>query len=164
MDPSHPSYGGPRERALRGAARIVRSFPGCVSMPESPPEAPREPVEPVGLSERAAGWWRVCVAEFDLSDAEVELLGEAAWTITEIDGLRRVLERDGLSVLGSTGQPRVHPAVNEIRQHRMALARLVKAIDLPAEDEEPETQTTKDARAAARARWAMTKGQNRGTA
>jgi hypothetical protein len=52
----------------------------------------------------------------------------------------------------SRGQRRVHPGVGEIRQHRMALARLLRAVALPAEDQS-ESWATKNARAAAQARW-----------
>jgi hypothetical protein len=125
---------------------------------ETPPKAESERIprpQPAGLSVRADAFWDRSEADYDLTDSEAELLTEAAHTITEIDALKRTLELEGLSVLGSMGQSRVHPAVNEIRQHRMALARLLKAIDLPAEDDQPETQATKDARAAANSRWSM---------
>lgn len=117
-------------------------------------EAPSGHAEPPNLSERARAFWVRSVEDYDLTDAEAELLAEAAHTMTEIDTLRAALDADGLTVAGSTGQKRVHPAVNEIRQHRMALARLLKAVDLPGA-EEPESWTTKNAREAARARWAM---------
>lgn len=131
--------------------------------PQEAREGASEPVEPPGMSVRAKAFWGRVVAEYDLADDEVELLAEAVHTMTEIDDLRARLEVDGLTVLGSTGQTRVHPAVNEIRQHRMALARLLKAVDLPSEDEE-ESWATKNARAAARSRWDMEKGRKRGTA
>src|SRR4051812_32631839 len=93
---------------------------------------------PPGLSARAAGFWARTVADYELSDAELELLAESVVTMTEIDSLREALKVDGVTVAGSRGQRRVHPAVNEIRQHRMALARLLKSVALPA-DEEPES-------------------------
>jgi hypothetical protein len=124
-------------------------------MADSTEKEPRIHVEPDGLGDRARAFWAKSVAEYDLTDAEAELLAEAAWTLTEIESLRSTLDSDGLTVAGSVGQTRVHPAVNEIRQHRMALARLIKAIDLPADADEPESWTTKNARAAAEARWSM---------
>lgn len=124
----------------------------------------RGPTCPTGLSVRAGAFWRRTAADFDLSDGELELLAETAWLISEVDALRAALDVDGLTVQGSTGQVRVHPAVNEVRQHRMALARLLKQLDLPAQDDEPESWTTKNARAAAQARWDNEKGRRRGTA
>lgn len=114
--------------------------------------------EPDGVTARAADFWRRTVVEYDLTDSELELLAEAVNTMTEIDDLRAALEADGLTVKGSTGQQRVHPAVNEIRQHRLALSRLIKAIHLPAEDESDDW-TTKNAKAAARARWDRERGR-----
>lgn len=132
--------------------------------PQSAPHAPAAPSPPAGLSPRAESFWRKSSADFELTDGEAELLTEAAYLLTEIDGLRDALVRDGLTVAGASGQPRVHPALNEVRQHRMALARLLKQIDLPSEDEHPESQTSKDARAAAKARWDMERSRRRGTA
>lgn len=132
--------------------------------PQSAPKAPATPSPPAGLSPRAESFWRKSAADFELTDGEAELLTEAAYLLTEIDGLRGALARDGLTVAGASGQPRVHPAVNEVRQHRMALMRLLKALDLPAEDEQPESQTSKDARNAANARWDMERSRRRGTA
>lgn len=125
-------------------------------------EGSGERVEPSGLGDRASAFWRVIVAEFDLSDAEVELLTEAAWMLTEIDSLRAALERDGVTVAGSAGQRRVHPAVGEIRQHRLALARLVKVLDLPLEEVESESWESKNARQAANTRWAMARARQAG--
>lgn len=124
-------------------------------------EVPRE--IPSGLSPRAVTLWSSCVSDFDLSDFEQELLAEVVHTMTEIDALREALAADGVTVAGSRGQARVHPAVNEIRQHRMSLARLLKAIDLPSlDDEEPESWTTRNAREAARSRWDLERQRRRG--
>lgn len=118
---------------------------------EEPQNGPQERPAPDGLTDRAGAFWDRILAEYDLSEAEVELLVEACWTMTEVDHLRAALEVSGLTVAGSMGQPRVHPAVAEVRQHRLALARLLKQMALP--DDEPESQTTKAARAAANVRW-----------
>lgn len=131
-------------------------------MAEEAPTEPREHLEPPDLSDRAASFWRFIAADFDLSDGEAELLTEAAWTLTEIDALRVALERDGVMVAGSMGQQRVNPAVGEIRQHRLALARLLKALDLPSEEAEAESWTTKNAREAANTRWAMDRARRAG--
>lgn len=126
---------------------------------ESAPEGHPERLAPSGLSERACEFWARIQDEFEPSDAETELLVEVVQTITEIDSLKAALTADGVSVQGSMGQKRVHPAVNEIRQHRMALARLLKQLDLG--DEEPETEATKAARRAAQARWSQSRGRDR---
>lgn len=112
---------------------------------------PSDRPAPPGLTPRAAEFWARVWAEFELTEAEAEMLVEAVQTIAEIDSLKDALDGDGVTVEGSRGQRRVHPAVNEIRQHRMALARILKQLDLA--DDVPETEATKAARSAAQARW-----------
>lgn len=73
---------------------------------------------------------------FDLSDTELELLETCARTLDEIDELQNSVDREGLTVKGSTGQTRIHPAVSELRQHRLALGRLLAQLQLPNEDGE----------------------------
>jgi hypothetical protein len=131
---------------------------------ESPPEAVPDPEPPAGVTARGAAFWRSVAADFDLTDSDLELLAEAVWFMSEIDALREALAHDGVTVTGSRGQRRVHPAVGEVRQHRLALARILKQLDLPAEDEESDSQTTKDARAAANVRWDMERARRRGQA
>lgn len=114
--------------------------------------APERP-EPPGLSPRASAFFERVTGAYELGDDELEVLIEAVRMMSEIDALADALERDGITVAGSKGQTRVHPAVGEIRQHRMSLARLLKQLDLPAEDEQPESWRTRDARHAANARW-----------
>lgn len=128
-------------------------------MPRKPAAEPESPVQrsaPAGVGPRALAFWGRTVEDFELTDAELELLAEVVLTMTEIDALRALLD-DGLKVAGSVGQVRIHPGVNEIRQHRALLARLLAALALPGEDVAPETQTTKDARSAANIRWEMTR-------
>jgi hypothetical protein len=149
----------PRKPAGKPASKAPRK---PAAAPQNVPDAPVTPSLPADLSPRAESFWRKSAADFELTDGEVELLTEAAYLLTEIDGLRDALARDGLIVEGASGQPRVHPAVNEVRQHRMALARMLKQLDLPAEDEQPESQTTQDARKAANARWDMERKSRRG--
>ena len=151
----------PRKPVGKPASKAPRK---PAAAPPNVPDAPVTPSPPAGLSPRAESFWRKSAADFELTDGEVELLAEAAYLLTEIDGLRAALARDGLTVAGASGQPRVHPAFNEVRQHRMALMRLLKALDLPSEDEQPVSQTSKDARAAAKARWDMERRRRRGTA
>ncbi len=39
-----------------------------------------------------------------------------------------------MTVAGSTGQTRTHPAINEVRSHRLALGRLLSQLALPNVD------------------------------
>ncbi|MFC6151555.1 hypothetical protein [Mumia xiangluensis] len=87
---------------------------------------------------------------------EMQLLREACSLLSEIDDLRAALSKVGVTVEGSTGQRRVNPAVGEIRQHRLALARVLKALDLPdtgADAARTDPRVSELARYAANQRW-----------
>jgi hypothetical protein len=100
------------------------------------------------------------VNAFELSDVELQLLIECCRLLDECEGLIRVLERDGETIQGSTGQTRMHPALGELRQHRLALGRLLAQLSLPDEDGEMlPTPVQARARRAAASRWG-----HRGTA
>lgn len=116
----------------------------------------QEPTPPAGLRDAGRRLWQDVADEFELSGEGLELLRQAARTVDELDALTGAL--DGLSgeqltVHGSTGQPRAHPLLAEVRHHRATLARLLAALNLPAEDEETLTAKQMQARAAASARW-----------
>src|SRR4051812_17599608 len=95
---------------------------------------------PSDLSARGRAFWRATVAAFELSDVELQLLTECCRLLDECEQLRRTVESDGTTVEGSAGQTRVHPALGELRQHRLALGRLFAQLSLP--DEEGESLPT----------------------
>lgn len=111
-----------------------------------------KPKPPADLAAPGRTLWRDTVAVYDLSPPELRLLGEASRATDELARLRAVLLDVDVVVCGSTGQPRPHPVFDEVRRHRESLAKLIAALDLPA-DSEPVTTSDK-ARQAARARWA----------
>ncbi|WP_336922375.1 P27 family phage terminase small subunit [Aquipuribacter sp. SD81] len=121
--------------------------------------APRR--APAALGARGRRFWATTLGTFDLSDAEAELLAECCRLLDEIDALRRSVEQDGTTVRGSTGQPRVHPALAEVRQHRLALGRLLSQLDLPDEDGGVVSPMRARSRRGHAARWG---GAARGTA
>lgn len=114
----------------------------------------RQPLTPKGMGARGRGFWRAAVAEFELSGPEVELLVEVCRLLDEVEALRAAVARDGMVVAGSTGQPRVHPALGEMRQHRLALGKLLAQLALPDADGEslPSPVQARGRRGAA-ARW-----------
>ena len=103
-----------------------------------PRKAPLEAViSPLhGLPETRGKRFLAMILELyeDLSKTELELLEVIVRTLDEIDVLQTRLDADGLIVEGSAGQPRIHPAVNELRQHRALAARLLAQLQLPDED------------------------------
>ena len=81
------------------------------------------------------------------------MLEAAARQADDIAALEEAISRDGVTVAGSAGQPRLNGAVSEVRQGRLALSKILGAIAWPT-DERPMTVTQRKARDAARARWA----------
>ena len=119
----------------------------------------KRPRTPPGLAARGRRFWRDTVAEFDLSGAELHLLQEACRTLDQLDALAAAVERDGSMVLGSQGQPVIHPAITEARGQRLALHRLVSALALPDDDgQTTPSAVSSAARKAAQARWSRTRG------
>ena len=94
------------------------------------------------------------VAAFTLSEPESELLAEVRDVLDEIAGLKAAVDADGLTVKGASGQVRVHPAVAQLSQHRLALGRLLAQLGLPDEDGSAlPSPISARARSAAKARW-----------
>ena len=71
---------------------------------------------------------------FALEMAELEVLAEVVSLLDEIDALKAAIDLEGVTVTGSTGQTRTHPALSEVRSHRLAVQRLLAALGLPDED------------------------------
>jgi hypothetical protein len=92
---------------------------------------------PSGLGRAGRALWSDVVADFELSSHEEALLLQAARTADAIDRLEAVVAAEG-DVLDVPPTPkRVHPALVEARQQRIALARLVACLAIPADDEKP---------------------------
>jgi len=118
-------------------------------------KAPAKRSPPKDLGARGRAFWRRTLDEFELSEVEVELLRECCRLLDECESMRASVEHDGTTVKGSTGQVRVHPALGELRQHRLALGRLLAQIALPDVDEQTlRSPTQARASKAAQARWA----------
>jgi hypothetical protein len=110
---------------------------------------------PGDLQERGRAFWTAAEGTYELTDSERELLLEACRLMDECEALRQAVATDGTTVSGSTGQTRVHPAIGELRQHRLALGRLLSQLALPDDDEETlPTPLQARGRAAAGKRWA----------
>jgi hypothetical protein len=91
-------------------------------------------------------------AQLALDDADelwVALLDQAADVLDAIEVLERSVNGNVISP-GSRDQDRIHPAFAEIRQQRLVLAKILKDLGL---NEQPDSEATRTARAAAQARW-----------
>ena len=114
----------------------------------------KKPAVPRDLQARGRAFWRTTVAAFDLSDVELELLRECCRLLDECEALRTAVERDGTTVPGCAGQTRVHPALGEVRQHRLALGKLLAQLALPDESGESLASPVQACgRNAAQTRW-----------
>lgn len=89
------------------------------------------PAPPAGTGSSGAALWTDVLSRYELDVHEVTLLREAVRTVDQLDTLAGVIARDG-AVLAA----KVHPALVESRQLRIALARLLAALRLPAGDED----------------------------
>ncbi len=113
------------------------------------------PAPPRDFGPAGRDLWRRVVGAFELDDHELPALLLAARQLDDVARLEELLERDGLIVHGSAGQPRLSAVVGELRQSRLAASRLLDGLALPVEGEEPSTATpaARRARRAAQARW-----------
>lgn len=88
------------------------------------------PRPPKGLRAPGRRLWRSVQADYELEEHETALLVEACRTVDLLDALAQIVADEGPMLDG-----RVHPAVVEARQLRIALARLTAALRLPAGDD-----------------------------
>lgn len=89
---------------------------------------------PAGLADAGRRLWRSVVSDYELEEHERRLLTEACRTVDVLDDLEAKVRADGPLVDSPQGM-KAHPAAVEARQQRIALARLIAALRLPAGDE-----------------------------
>jgi hypothetical protein len=83
--------------------------------------------------------WKAVLTDFVLTEHETVVLREACRTADSIDDLQDLLEAEGLTSESLQGV-RIHPALVELRQQRIALARLFAALHVPTGETEGRTQ------------------------
>lgn len=112
---------------------------------------------PTELANAGRRLWIAIVAdvpedvEFDAR--ELAILHTACRQADMVAQLETALKKDGVVVAGASGQRRLNGTVTELRQSRLALARLLGELGLPDEIAQPETAATRRARRAAESRW-----------
>jgi hypothetical protein len=87
--------------------------------------------------------------EYD--ERETALLDLARRQADDIDALEAQLKLEGASVAGSMGQSRLNPIFAELRQQRLALAKILHDVKLP--DEGLGASKNSQQQRAARSRW-----------
>ena len=115
----------------------------------------KTPSPPRALGAAGRDLWRRVLGAFVLDDHEVPALVLACRQLDDVARLEALLEADGVVTTGSAGQPRLSAVVTELRQARLAAARLIDQLALPVDGESgSSTPAVKRARRAAESRWA----------
>ncbi|MFJ1995721.1 hypothetical protein [Streptomyces asiaticus] len=119
------------------------------------------PPAPDGLGERGLRLWSDTVRDLELDPDETVLLEEACRLTDEVDVLTAALDAGGLMVKGSRGQQVANPLIRELRQHRLALARVLRQLGAtnPGEDTGERSTPSQRGRKAALARWHGPRGE-----
>jgi hypothetical protein len=109
---------------------------------------------PEGLGPKALVVWSEIAGSYELRIDELRVLEDACREIDLIERLEAELVHAELMVTGSMGQPVASPLVQELRQHRGVLARLLGWLKLPDEETPAKgSPASASARQAAMTRW-----------
>jgi hypothetical protein len=94
------------------------------------------PAPPAGLGNAGAQLWIEAVADVEFEPHNLQLLAEAAKTLDTLHVLQAVLEAEG-PIIDSPQGRKAHPALAELRQGRIVLARMVAALKIPSVEDTP---------------------------
>lgn len=113
------------------------------------------PRAPKGLGPAASALWKHTVAEFDLRSDELPLLVAACRVLDTIERLEEAEKVAPVTVRNSRGDEVISPIIGELRQQRMALIRLQKALGITDDDDLATEQLKRSmhAKRAAEGRW-----------
>jgi len=93
--------------------------------------ASRRPAAPTGSGAAGRRLWRSVTTEYELAEHELALLRQAAGVADTCELLAGIVAVEGPLTNG-----KAHPALVELRQQRILLARLVVALRVPLGDED----------------------------
>lgn len=99
----------------------------------------RIPPSPPGTGASGRKLWQATLKSWTLDEHEMALLREAVRTVDTLDRLAAIVAEEGEVIEAKTGR-KVHPALVEARQLKIALARLLAALRLPDGVEGDESQ------------------------
>jgi hypothetical protein len=85
---------------------------------------------PKGAQQAGKRLWRAVLRDYELSEHELTLLRQAVRTADICDELQEAVDSEGAMRDG-----KAHPALVELRQQRIVLARLVVALRVPLGEE-----------------------------
>lgn len=92
-------------------------------------------VAPRGLGDQGKRLWRAVVEEYALSESDAAQLEQCCRVRDRIDQLQQLVVSDGPMIPSSQGQ-RLHPAIVEVRQQQLALARLLATLGVDDEEDD----------------------------
>lgn len=93
------------------------------------------PRAPAGLSRRARRLWRDVVEGWELDTDSLAVLESACRAWTRMEAAEDAVERDGLTVAGSRGQPVQHPLLPVVDRERAAALAALKQLGLETAEE-----------------------------
>lgn len=148
--PERTAAGGP-SNAPHGIVHGSADPAAALTASQEPAPAP---AMPEGLGPAGTALWQSLTAAYTFEAREAALLVAAARQCDDVAALEALITADGPTVTGSRGQQRLSGAFTEVRQGRLALARLLGELALPADDVEVGVgPASAKASHAARTRW-----------
>jgi hypothetical protein len=94
------------------------------------------PRAPSGVGPAGRRLWHSMLGDFELAEHEVSLLRQAVRVADVCEQLQGVVAEEGPLTTTRLGEVKTHPAVVELRQQRLVLARLIVALRVPLGDQE----------------------------
>ena len=108
------------------------------------------PPAPAGLATRGRALWRATHQGYELDPVETELLHELCRVLDRADQITAELKAcKSLTVLGSEGQPRVHPLLTALENQQKLADRLASSLGVSM----PNSSGQGHQRKAVRTRW-----------
>lgn len=89
------------------------------------------PKAPSGTGPAGRKLWRSVVEKYELEEWEMAILRELVRTVDQLDELAAIVATEGMMAPGPGLTTRVHPALTEARQLRLAMARLSASLRMP---------------------------------
>jgi hypothetical protein len=94
------------------------------------------PRAPIGAGDAGKRLWRAVTSDFELGEHEMVLLRQAVRVADICEALQAVVDREGALTTTRLGETRAHPALVELRNQRILLARLIVCLRVPLGDAE----------------------------
>lgn len=90
---------------------------------------------PSNLKNGGRKLWKSVTDDYELGQHELTILLEASRTVDALEDLEAIVRKEGVTAVTPQGV-RAHPALVELRQQRVTLAKLVASLRIPLEDDQ----------------------------